>query len=76
MESGEAAYGVTTGVGSQKDFKVSSEAIARYNQRLITAHATRVHGPTLKPETVRAALIYMANAFGCGFSGVSEALVQ
>jgi histidine ammonia-lyase len=76
VESGQAAYGVTTGVGSQKDFKVSSEAITRYNQRLITAHATRVPGPTLKPETVRAALIYMVNAFGCGFSGVSEALVR
>ena len=30
----------------------------------------------MKPETVRAALIYMVNAFGCGFSGVSEALVR
>jgi histidine ammonia-lyase len=76
VESGRAAYGVTTGVGSQKDFEVSSEAVANYNERLIKAHATRVPGPTLKPETVRAALIYMANAFGRGFSGVSEDLVR
>ncbi len=76
VESGQAAYGVTTGVGSQKDFTVSSDAVASYNERLIKAHATRVPGPTLKPETVRAVLIYMANAFGSGFSGVSEDLVR
>ena len=76
VESGQAAYGVTTGVGSQKDFAVSSEAVTSYNERLIKAHATRVPGPILKPETVRAALIYMANAFGRGFSGVSDDLVR
>ena len=42
VECGRAAYGVTTGVGSQKDFEVSSEAVANYNERLIKAHATRV----------------------------------
>ncbi|WP_419905890.1 aromatic amino acid lyase [Kiloniella sp.] len=76
VESGQAAYGVTTWVGSQKDFAVSSEAVSTYNERLIKAHATRVPGPTLKPETVRAALIYMVNAYGRGFSGVSEDLVR
>jgi histidine ammonia-lyase len=76
VRSGQPAYGVTTGVGSQKDFVVSSEAVSRYNQRLIKAHATRVPGPILKSETVRAALIYMANAFSRGFSGVSVELVQ
>jgi len=76
VDSGQAAYGVTTGVGSQKDFAVSAEVVASYNERLIKAHATRVPGPTLKPITVRAALIYMANAYGRGFSGVSEDLVR
>jgi histidine ammonia-lyase len=76
VASGQAAYGVTTGVGSQKDCVVSSAAVISYNQRLIKAHATRVPGPVLKPETVRAALIYMANAFARGFSGVSDDLVR
>ena len=76
VENGQAAYGVTTGVGSQKEFKVTREAVANYNLRLIKAHATRVPGPVLKPETVRAALIYMVNAFSRGFSGVSEDLVR
>jgi hypothetical protein len=48
VESGQAAYGITTGVGSQKDFAVSSEAVSNFNQRLIKAHATRVPGPLLK----------------------------
>ena len=34
------AYGITTGVGSQKDFDVSRAAIERYNLLMITAHAT------------------------------------
>jgi histidine ammonia-lyase len=76
VASGQAAYGVTTGVGSQKDCVVSSTDVISYNQRLIKAHATRVPGPVLKPETVRAALIYMANAFARGFSGVSNDLVR
>lgn len=76
VESGQAAYGVTTGVGSHKDFAVSSEAVTNYNERLIKAHATRVPGPLLKSETVRGALIYMANAFSRGFSGVSDDLVR
>jgi len=76
VKSGQAAYGVTTGVGSQKDFEVSSEAVTNYNLLLIKAHATRVPGPVLKPETVRGALIYMANAFASGLSGVSKDLVQ
>ncbi|MFT5112097.1 MAG: histidine ammonia-lyase [Parasphingorhabdus sp.] len=76
VESGQAAYGITTGVGSQKDFAVSSDAVSDFNQRLIKAHATRVPGPVLKAETVRAALIYLANSFARGFSGVSEDLVR
>jgi len=76
VESGQAAYGVTTGVGSQKDFAVPADAVSSYNERLIKAHATRVPGPVLKPATVRAAMIYMANAFGRGFSGVSADLVR
>ena len=76
VDSGQPAYGITTGVGSQKDFAVDGDGVTDFNERLIRAHATRVPGPVLKPVTVRAALIYMANAFGRGFSGVSAELVR
>ena len=70
------AYGITTGVGSQKDFAVDPAAAAAYNARLVAAHATRVPGPTLPPEAVRGAMIYLANQFANGLSGVSPELVE
>jgi histidine ammonia-lyase len=70
------AYGITTGVGSQKDFAVDPATAAAYNARLVAAHATRVPGPTLPQEAVRGALIFLANQFAHGLSGVSPALVQ
>ncbi|WP_166418136.1 aromatic amino acid ammonia-lyase [Cochlodiniinecator piscidefendens] len=70
------AYGVTTGVGSQKDFVVSEKEVAQYNMRLVRAHATRVPGPLLSGEAIRAALIIMINEFAQGHSGVSQDLLQ
>jgi histidine ammonia-lyase len=70
------AYGITTGVGSQKDFAVDPASAAAYNARLVAAHATRVPGPTLPPEAVRGAMIFLANQFASGLSGVSPELVQ
>src|SRR5260370_33820693 len=44
VDDGIPAYGITTGVGSQKDFGISRAAIARYNDLMITAHATATPG--------------------------------
>jgi histidine ammonia-lyase len=76
VAGGCRAYGITTGVGSQKEFPVSAAEAAEYNRRLVAAHATRVPGPLLEPATVRGALVYMANAFAKGCSGISPALVE
>ncbi len=70
------AYGITTGVGSQKDFAVDPALAAAYNARLLAAHATRVPGPTLPPEAVRGAMIFLANQVANGLSGVSPELVE
>lgn len=75
VAEGRLAYGITTGVGSQKDFAVSPGQEADFNRRLIAAHATRVPGPLLEPETVRGAMVYMVNAFAKGCSGISPGLV-
>lgn len=69
-------YGVTTGFGSQKEARVSAEACSEFNRRVVCAHGTRLSGPTLPEETVRAALVYIVNAFSRGCSGVSESLVD
>jgi histidine ammonia-lyase len=76
LKENRPAYGITTGVGSQKDFKVDPASAAAYNARLVAAHATRVPGPTLPPNAVRGAMIYLANQFAHGLSGVSPELVE
>lgn len=74
-ETGTPVYGVNTGVGSQKDHAVPSDAVLRYNRDLIRAHSTRVPGPTAPDDVVRATLILMINEHCHGYSGISPALV-
>lgn len=76
VDAGIPAYGITTGVGSQKDFGVSRDAIARYNDLMITAHATAAPGPTAPPALVRAALAIQLSLFAKGRSGVRLELVE
>lgn len=70
------AYGITTGVGSQKDYKVDPAGAARYNAKLVKGHATRVPGPKLTEQEVRGALVFLANQCARGFSGVSRELSE
>lgn len=74
-EQGRSGYGITSGVGSQKDFRVSAEEMADYNRLLARAHATHVSGPELASHRVRAALIILANEFCQGYSGISTSLL-
>jgi histidine ammonia-lyase len=76
VDEGIAAYGITTGVGSQKDFRINREAIARYNNLMITAHATMAPGMEASPETVRGALAIQLALFSKGRSGVRLELVE
>lgn len=73
---GVAAYGVNTGVGSQKDFAVDRDALARYNNLLITGHATMAPGENASRAVVRAALGIQLAQFATGRSGVRPELVQ
>ena len=70
------AYGITTGVGSQKDYAVDHDTIAAYNDRLITAHATMAPGPLASREGVRAALTVQLQMFASGRPGVRQVLVD
>jgi histidine ammonia-lyase len=76
VDEGIPAYGITTGVGSQKDFAVSREAIARYNGLMITAHATSVPGPAASRAVVRAALAIQLSLFAKGRSGIRLELAE
>lgn len=70
------AYGITTGVGSQKDFDVDRDAITRYNNLMITAHATITPGVNAAPEVIRAALAIQLALFAKGRSGIRLELVE
>ncbi len=70
------AYGVTTGVGSQKNHSVGADTVADYNRRLIRGHGTRVPGGHWPPEIVRGALVVLLNSFAAGRSGISPELAQ
>tara|TARA_B110000003_G_scaffold240127_1_gene246557 strand:+ start:3893 stop:5401 length:1509 start_codon:yes stop_codon:yes gene_type:complete len=76
VAEGTPAYGITTGVGSQKDYMVPQRDVAAYNMQLVRAHATRVPGPLLPDKILRAVLAIMINEFSQGHSGVSLALVE
>nr|WP_322864855.1 aromatic amino acid ammonia-lyase [Aquicoccus sp. G2-2]MEA1112084.1 aromatic amino acid ammonia-lyase [Aquicoccus sp. G2-2] len=73
---GTPAYGITTGVGSQKDFAIPYDEMAAYNRRLARAHSSHAGGDVLPGHRVRAALIIMANQFSTGLTGASVALVD
>lgn len=70
------AYGITTGVGSHKAFAVDRAAIARYNDLLITGHATAMPGADATPAAVRVALAIQLSLFARGRSGVRPALAD
>lgn len=76
VEAEIPAYGITTGVGSQKDFSLSREAIARYNDLMITAHATVSPGRPAPKAVIRAALGIQLALFARGRSGVRLELVE
>lgn len=76
VTSGVPAYGINTGVGSQKNHAVEPSALAEYNRRLIRGHATRVPGPKLRPHVVRATMLVLLNQFASGHAGVSPELAQ
>lgn len=73
---GEQAYGITTGVGSQKEAAIGPSERAAFNRQLLIAHATTSTSLELTSRVVRAALLVQLNGFVSGRSGVSPGLVR
>jgi len=70
VATGEAVYGVNTGVGAQKTETVSADGIAEFNRRLLNAHATHPPGRMMDRTAIRAALVILINQLASGASGV------
>lgn len=65
-----SAYGITTGVGSQKDFAINDRDRGSYNDRLVRAHGTRAPGPRATRALLRAMVTIQLNLFATGASGM------
>ena len=72
VASGDAIYGLTTGVGHGKDARLSDQEIRLQQQMLVMTHSGGF-GPPLSMDLVRAALTVRLNGIARGGSGASPA---
>ncbi len=75
LSRGAQIYGVTTGVGSLRDYHVPAEDRDSYSARLLRSHACGAGRP-LAIEVVRAAMATRANQIGGGGAGVAAELLE
>jgi histidine ammonia-lyase len=73
--SGEAVYGVTTGVGKLKDTVIPPEERRALQRNLVLSHAGGV-GPALSDAEARAVLFLLASSLARGHSGARYELVE
>jgi histidine ammonia-lyase len=71
---GETVYGVTTGIGSLANVRISPEQADRLQLDIVRSHATAV-GPPLSHAEARAMLLLRAHVLAMGYSGVRVELV-
>ena len=76
LRGGGSVYGVTTGVGSQKEYALAQDELASFNRRLLVAHATVASREALSPMVVKAALVVQLNQFVTGASGIRPAVIR
>jgi histidine ammonia-lyase len=74
LARGEDLYGVTTGVGALRAYRVPKKDRDRYGLSLLRSHACGAGRP-LQAELVRAAMATRANQIGVGGAGVADELL-
>jgi histidine ammonia-lyase len=67
-------YGVTTGVGANRDVRIAPEDIANFQNRILISHCIGV-GPYHPEVVVRAIMVTRANALARGGSGVQPEIL-
>jgi histidine ammonia-lyase len=75
LASGEAVYGLTTGIGHMRDVRLSDEDLRRQQEFIVTTHAGGI-GPPLPRALVRAAMAVRLNGIARGGSGASPAVAD
>jgi histidine ammonia-lyase len=75
LARGDHLYGVTTGVGALRAYRIPKGQRERYSLGLLRSHACGA-GQPLPAQLVRAAMATRANQIGAGGAGVSRELLQ
>ncbi len=75
LESGEIAYGITTGFGAFKARIIPPYEVAALQRNLVLSHAAGV-GPPLDVETVRAIIVVRVNTLAMGYSGLRPQVAE
>jgi histidine ammonia-lyase len=75
VAAGNAAYGITTGVGVLKRVPLEGSAADDYARRMVRQHRVG-QGPSAPPDVVRATLLLQLNAFASGLPGVRPLLAD
>jgi histidine ammonia-lyase len=75
LARGDHLYGVTTGVGALRAYRVPKKERGRYALGLLRSHACGAGRP-LPVELVRAAMATRANQIGAGGAGVADELLD
>jgi histidine ammonia-lyase len=75
LARGDELYGVTTGVGALRAYRVPEDSRERYSLNLLRSHACGAGVPLTVP-VVRAAMATRANQVGAGGAGIADALLD
>ncbi|HET8978341.1 MAG TPA: aromatic amino acid ammonia-lyase [Solirubrobacteraceae bacterium] len=75
LARGDELYGVTTGVGALRAYRVPEADRERYSMQLLRSHACGAGRPLPVP-VVRAAMATRANQLGAGGAGVADELLD
>jgi histidine ammonia-lyase len=71
----DVVYGMTTGLGQHKRYRVAAGEVSEFNRRLLENHLIG-HGPCVPDEVVRGTMLRLANGFAKGTVGVRPLLAQ
>jgi histidine ammonia-lyase len=75
LARGDDLYGVTTGVGALRAYRVPANRRERYSLQLLRSHACGA-GQPLTVALVRAAMATRANQIGAGGAGIATELLE
>jgi histidine ammonia-lyase len=75
LARGDELYGVTTGVGALRAYRVPPDSRERYSVDLLRSHACGAGMPLTVP-VVRAAMATRANQIGAGGAGIADELLD